>query len=190
MPAPEKTSLDRIVRSGVAILDAQGVEGVTMARVAQSVGVRAPSLYKHVRDRSALLEAVAADVITHLVELLEETEGTVEAIARAYRAFAVARPHAFRLLVGPAAPEDALARAAAPILEAARWRVPPDKVLDAARFATAWVTGFIQMELAGAFRLGGDIDAAFDFGVARVGAALDSAGSAGPSSQSTETGAP
>jgi hypothetical protein len=30
---------------------------------------------------------------------------------------------------------------------------------------TSWLHGFVSMELAGAFRLGGDIDAAFDFGL-------------------------
>ena len=33
---------------------------------------------------------------------------------------------------------------------------------------TAWATGFLQMELAGAFRLGGDVDEAFDYGLDRL----------------------
>jgi hypothetical protein len=38
-------------------------------------------------------------------------------------------------------------------------------VLEAARTITAWANGFISMELAGAFKLGGDIDRAYEFGI-------------------------
>ncbi|WP_433133439.1 TetR-like C-terminal domain-containing protein [Micromonospora sp. CA-240977] len=44
--------------------------------------------------------------------------------------------------------------------------------LDAARTLTAWANGFISMELAGAFKLGGDIDKAYEFGIARLADAL------------------
>jgi hypothetical protein len=36
----------------------------------------------------------------------------------------------------------------------------------------AWAHGFISMELAGAFRLGGDLDRAYAFGIERLGTAL------------------
>lgn len=44
----------------------------------------------------------------------------------------------------------------------------PDRALDAARTLTAWATGFVCMELNGNFRLGGDIDPAWDFAAARI----------------------
>lgn len=44
--------------------------------------------------------------------------------------------------------------------------------LEAARTVTAWANGFIAMELAGAFRLGGDVDRAFAYGIDRLTRAI------------------
>jgi hypothetical protein len=63
---------------------------------------------------------------------------------------------------------DALDRVSAPVLLIARDLAGADAALEAARLITAWATGFIDMELAGAFRLGGDIDRAFEFGLERL----------------------
>jgi hypothetical protein len=54
----------------------------------------------------------------------------------------------------------------------------PDHVLDAARTIVAWSSGFVSMELAGAFRLGGDVDAAFRYGIDRLADAIAAAGDA------------
>jgi hypothetical protein len=48
----------------------------------------------------------------------------------------------------------------------------PEQALERARLVVAWAHGFVSMELAGAFRLGGDVDAAFDFGIDRLTDAL------------------
>jgi hypothetical protein len=47
-----------------------------------------------------------------------------------------------------------------------------DRALDAARTVTAWLNGFVGMELSGAFRLGGEVDRAFEFGIASLTDAL------------------
>jgi hypothetical protein len=46
--------------------------------------------------------------------------------------------------------------------------VGPERALPAARMIVAWAHGFITMELAGAFRLGGDVEEAWDFGLDRI----------------------
>ena len=52
MPTPSRTSTAEIVTAGPRILEAEGLDGPTMQRVAAAVGVRAPSRYKRVSGRS------------------------------------------------------------------------------------------------------------------------------------------
>src|SRR5690242_2827935 len=99
MPAPERTSMAEVVAAGCALLEEAGPSGLTMQAVASRVGVRAPSLYKKVRDRDELLSLVAADAAEDVGARLAATDGTVAGLAEAYRAFAHARPEAFRLLL-------------------------------------------------------------------------------------------
>ncbi|MFK0240313.1 TetR/AcrR family transcriptional regulator [Microbacterium sp. NPDC090281] len=172
MPTPERTSTEEIVAAGREILEVAGPSGLTMQAVAERVGVRAPSLYKRVRDRDALHAAVAAASIDALTARLESAGDDIAALAYAYRRFAQEHPEGFRIMFSIAAPHDALERSAAPLIRAATALVGDDDALDAARLFTAWATGFLQMELSGAFRLGGDVDRAFEYGVRRLTAGM------------------
>jgi hypothetical protein len=60
------------------------------------------------------------------------------------------------------------ARAAEPMLRTAAALAGPYRALEASRTVVAWANGFVGMELAGTFRLGGDVDEAFDYGVDRI----------------------
>jgi AcrR family transcriptional regulator len=173
MPTPERTSTEQIIAAGLEILETTGPSGLTMQAVAARVGVRAPSLYKRVRDRAALLSAVAEAALDLLRERLDAAGDDLAALAATTRAFAHERPEAFRLVFTASAPQEALARSSAPILRAASRLVGDEHALDAARLFTAWATGFLHMELAGAFRLGGDVDDAFDYGLRRIIAGLE-----------------
>lgn len=168
MPTPERTSIAEIVAAGREILEIAGPAGLTMQAVAARVGVRAPSLYKRIRDRDALHTAVAVATIDALTARLEEEGDDLAGLAHVYRGFAKENPEGFRLMFTIAAPQDALARSAAPVIRASSALVGDDDALDAARLFTAWATGFLQMELAGAFRLGGDVDRAFEYGLTRL----------------------
>ncbi len=58
-----------------------------------------------------------------------------------------------------------------PVVDAWFYALEED-ALAAARVFTAWATGFLHMELAGAFRLGGDVDEAFRYGLEHLLAGL------------------
>ena len=187
-PTPSRTSRAQIVAAARTLLEEDGLEAVTMATVAARVGVRPPSLYKHVRDRGALLEAVAADAAGELGRVLagaaegESDPGArVAALADAYRAFAHRAPRAASILFtdlgpGTGAPLEVAAEAARPVVEAAAALVGPAEALSAARVLTSFAYGFTSMEGAGAFRLGGDVDDAFRLGVDTLVVGLRAAG--------------
>jgi AcrR family transcriptional regulator len=59
----ERLTRGRIVEGAVRLMDAEGLEAVSMRRVAREVGVEAMSLYHHVRDKDDLLDAVAAEIM-------------------------------------------------------------------------------------------------------------------------------
>jgi AcrR family transcriptional regulator len=185
MPTPARTSVQAIVTAARTILEAEGLEGLTMQRVAQAVGVQAPSLYKRVRDRGDLVRLISNDTARELSERLERAAASgdpvrdLRAVADAFRAFARERPAAFGLLFAPV-PEswradEALNRAAAAVVvRLAGELAGPERALDAARLVVAWAQGFLSMELAGAFRLGGDVDEAWQFGIEAITASLRS----------------
>jgi AcrR family transcriptional regulator len=183
LPTPSRTSLEEIVNAGRAILDTDGLDALTMQRVAAAVGVRAPSLYKRVRGRDALVRLIAQDVVVDLGARLSaaaasgDPRADLRAIAVSFRAWAHHHPGGFALLFArlpdawrlePSAGRgalDAMFRTVAAL-------AGPDHVLEAARTVVAWASGFVSMELAGAFQLGGDVEAAFAFGVDRLAAAI------------------
>ena len=179
MPTPARTSLDAIVRSGRAILEAEGLAGLTMQRVADAVGVRPPSLYKRVRNRGALVRLIASDVARELGQTVADAATTgdartdLRAIAVTFRSFAHAHPRAYRLLFDPLPDgwrpdRDASREAVQVLFRVLGDAVGPAEALEAARTLVAWAYGFVSMELADTFRLGGDVDAAFAYGVERL----------------------
>jgi AcrR family transcriptional regulator len=175
-PARARTSNDEIVAAGRELLEAGGLDAVTMQAVAERVGVRAPSLYKRLPNRAALIAAIGAAAFDDLGRQIApfsrgaDPAAGLRSVAAAFRAFAHANPRAYELLFMNLPPEsrppaERNALASAPLLALAERLVGPDEALEAARLVTAFAHGFVSMELAGAFRLGGDVDQAYSYGV-------------------------
>jgi TetR/AcrR family transcriptional regulator, tetracycline repressor protein len=53
----------RVVTEAVALLDADGLDGVTLRRLAGRLGVRAPTLYWHIPSKAALVTAIAEEIL-------------------------------------------------------------------------------------------------------------------------------
>jgi AcrR family transcriptional regulator len=60
-------SRERICREALALVDEQGLEALSMRRLGARLGVEAMSLYRHVRDKAELLDALQGAVLGGLV---------------------------------------------------------------------------------------------------------------------------
>jgi AcrR family transcriptional regulator len=178
MPAPARTTRDAIVEAARALLEEEGLDGVVMSAVAERVGVRGPSLYKHVADRAALIRAVGDLVVAELGATMEravagdDPAADLRGLAFAYRAFVHANPNSYGLLFAHLEPDlqpdpGAVADLGRPIVVAVAGMTGDQGpgALEAGRTVAAWAHGFVSMELAGGFRLGGDLDAAYATGI-------------------------
>ena len=119
----------QIVTVGRELLETEGAEALTMRRVADALGIRAPSLYKHLPDKAALEAAIIADGFREAATAFEAaTDGAIDpmgALVQAFRAFASAHPHMYRLMTERPLPRERLppgleARTAAPLLRLMR----------------------------------------------------------------------
>lgn len=144
-----------------------------MRRIAARVGIKAPSLYKHLPDKAALAAALISSGFVEQAETLEAARSSpravasgdvLAALAAAYRDFARRRPHLYRLMTQGALPRERLVpgveeRAAAPLVEAFAGD------LEAARAAWAFAHGMVILELDGRFPPGVDLDGAWRSGI-------------------------
>jgi AcrR family transcriptional regulator len=93
----------QITQAAFHIYAASGPKGLTMRRVAAAVGVRASALYRHFRNKDALVDAVAAMADRALADKLrapakqrKKKSRTRPLLGRALE-FAVEQPRLFRL---------------------------------------------------------------------------------------------
>jgi AcrR family transcriptional regulator len=167
--APELTPRGReIVAAARDLLEAEGPEGLSMRRVAERIGIKAPSIYKHLPDKQALEAALVSAGFVESAEAFETAvsgaDDPLAALARAYRDYALRHPHLYRLMTDRPIARERLApgveeRAAAPIVSAIG-------DADGARAMWAFAHGMTILELNGRFPPGADLDAAWEQGIA------------------------
>ena len=164
----------RVVDVAAGIADAEGLDAVTLARVAGDLGVRAPSLYNHVDGRPDLLRAIALRGVRELAAALREAAvgrsgaDALIATARAYRAYATAHPGLYAATVAAPASADeehlaAAAEAVDVLLAVMRaWGLEGDEAIHAVRAFRSAVHGFVTIEAGGGFGMAVDVDVSFD----------------------------
>jgi AcrR family transcriptional regulator len=154
-----ETRREQAVAAARRLLEDEGEGALSMRRIAAELGMRAPSLYKHMDDKSALEVALIAEGIAELGQELAEADGSLAEMALAYRRFALGHRHLYVLMTQRPLPRDQLPkgleeRAAIPLRA-----VLPDE--DEARAAWAAAHGLAILELNGRFPPGADLDAAW-----------------------------
>lgn len=102
-PAEERGTLTReqVVRAALALLDEVGLDGLSMRSLADRLGVKAASLYWHLRDKDQLLGLLAEAI---LAEVPEPPDGAwrpaLDAFASGYRTVLLAHRDAARVVAG------------------------------------------------------------------------------------------
>src|SRR5829696_10550057 len=84
-----------IVAAARLLLEDEGE--ISMRRLADRLGIKAPSLYKHLPGKPALEAALISDAFLEAAERFEQAT-TMRELGAAYRAFALEHPHVYRLL--------------------------------------------------------------------------------------------
>jgi AcrR family transcriptional regulator len=166
---------ERVIATAAQIADADGLDAVTLARVAAALGVKSPSLYNHVAGRDDLVRGVGLLGLRELAATVREaaigrsgTDGLV-ASAGAYRAFVLEHPGRYSAgAVAAPSPGDADVRAAgAAILDVLRgvlrsWSLDEDETIHALRAFRSAVHGFASLEASGGFGIELDVDTSFE----------------------------
>jgi AcrR family transcriptional regulator len=157
-----------IVEAARRILERDGESALTMRRLAADLGMKAPSLYKHFPDKESLeLELIILgfeeSAAAFEAALASQPRSQIGALAAAYREYARAHPHVYRLMTDRPLARERLPvgleyRAAAPLAQAMG-------SVAGARAAWGLAHGLVILEINGRFPADADIDAAWHAGI-------------------------
>lgn len=174
MPPRAGLSPQRVVDITLEIIDEAGVDGLTLARVAERAGVATPSLYKHVAGLPDLRRLVRLRVLVEFDEALRAATlgrsgaDALRALATAYRSYLRAHPHHAPFIESAPDPADPEITAAVDrVVEVAYaavrgYGLTGSDAVHAIRCVRSAVHGFTHLEATGGFGLPEDIDTSFE----------------------------
>jgi AcrR family transcriptional regulator len=162
-----------VIEEAESLADEVGLARMTLAALARRLGVRQPSLYKHIEGMDGLVRGISVRAKNELAYVLaraavgRERADALTSIANAYRAWALEHPGRYAAAQSAPAPGDtedqaasgAVVQVATDIL--AGYKLGEDDAIDATRTLRSALHGFITLESSGAFGLPVDIDRSF-----------------------------
>ncbi|MBP0457020.1 TetR/AcrR family transcriptional regulator [Streptomyces montanisoli] len=168
-----------MVAAGAAIADEVGIANLTMGLLAERVGVRTPSLYKHVAGQEDLVRRIAALALS---EAGDAVGGAVQgyagrdalaAAARAFRAFVLDHPGRYAATIGvePSGPDDPVATAGGRLLDGFTavlrgYAIKEPDVDHALRMLRSLCHGFATLQSANGFQWSAEVDESFEWLIA------------------------
>ncbi|KQM16602.1 hypothetical protein ASF83_12470 [Plantibacter sp. Leaf171] len=167
-------SRERVVSEAAMLADEVGLQSLTLAALAERLGVRQPSLYKHLDSLAGLRRSISLQAKAELGDVLRRAAvgrsgaDAIHGMALAYRQWALdhpARYTAAQWIAGPDDEEDATAsldaiQVISDVLTA--YELRGDDAIDAIRAFRSTLHGFVSLEAAGSFGLDRDLDRSFD----------------------------
>ena len=174
MPRAGLTAAD-LVQAAAEIADERGYQQLTVGLVAARLGIRAPSVYKHVSGLAELQHRLATRAMTELGDQVATAAAglagrdALAALARACRGYVVAHPGRYAATVGAEfnGPGDPLLAAAGRVIEliAAVLRgycIPEPDLVHAIRTVRCVLHGWCMLQLTSAFQWSGDVEESFE----------------------------
>lgn len=158
MPAPRRFSRAELQHAALALVDAEGLDALTMRSLAAALGTGAMTIYNYVDGRDGL-EALLVEAVLAEVELPgapgDDWRADLRAIAEANWSAVRAHPAVIPLILTRRGTDPAVLRIGEATLDAlARSGRTGSALLAAFRAVTAFVNGFAQVELASAVASG------------------------------------
>ena len=148
---------DEILNVAATVLEEFGPDALTMRELATRMGIRAPSLYKHVRDKDDILIGLQERALVDMARHLAAADPGLLGLAGSYRSWAKAHPRLYEVVTRRPLAREHLSpgvesAAAAPIVAAAGG--------DEHRARALWALahGLVDLELSGRFPDGADLD--------------------------------
>jgi AcrR family transcriptional regulator len=176
-----------VVEAGAALVDEIGFDQLSMGLLADRLGVRTPSLYKHVSSQADLAHSIAVQAMEELADAIGDAiqgragRDALTAGASAMRTYV--REHPGRYAAGNAAhltgPDDPLLPASGRVM--ASWasmlygyHLDPGQELHALRMLRSILHGFATLESAGSFQVDAPVDDSFTWMVDFIDQGLQS----------------
>lgn len=170
-----RAGLDRakVTATAAAILDEEGPDSLSLARVAAELGVRSPSLYNHVDGLDGLTRSVALEGIRGMAEVCRTASmgrtgpDALRSVLRAYREYAISHPGVYPLTQVARPDDEDFADAGATALEPVlavltSFGIEGDDLIHVARAVRSAVHGFCLLDGGGGFGLEQDPDESFE----------------------------
>ncbi len=173
-----RAGLDRtvVVEEAAVLADEDGFENLSLARLAERLGVRKPSLYNHIAGLDGIRRELVLKGLRELGRVLSSTssgedgEAGIFALAEAYRSFVKEHPGLYAATVMSYriyAPDDhelgaAEGEALQTVLSVlASCGIRDEGAVHAVRGLRAVAHGFATLEYAGGFGMPVDVDESF-----------------------------
>lgn len=165
---------DRVVEEAAIMADEVGLSRLTLAALAERLGVRQPSLYKHIDSMAGLHRSISLQSQRELGDVLARAavgrSGAVaiHAMSHAYRNWALQHPARYEASHIMPAPGDVESEATmlasiqiiADVLAA--YELEGDDAVDAIRAFRSTLHGFVALEAQGGFAMAASIDRSFE----------------------------
>ncbi len=161
---------EAVLDAAELLADEEGLDATTLARLAARLGIRSPSLYRHVEGLDGLRRGLTIRGLDEANRRLERVtvgrsrDDALFALAHAYWRFARERPGLYAASLRAArSGENDVARSGEALLSTvlavlAGYGVSGNEALHAARGLRAIIHGFVSLDAAGGFRLKLDLE--------------------------------